>query len=214
MPDAFLISIGAVNVIGSTLCALHIFRSKAGEAYRYWGWMHLSYALMPFFGLGDDLIGLQDDSRLDFVMGGFSLFFSLMTLVFYLFAVLIENRNIRSGRTTQIALGTTTLLLLGLYQAPALFEVSRQVFRLGLLPAGLLAFWLFGRVLHARGHLLAWPGAVMIVSLGFSLAGFLSLLLIAGDNPWRGYGWYAFSWIGVAGLWLAWHLSRRPGLRD
>ena len=43
---------------------------------------------MPFYGLGDDFIGLQDETRLDFVMGGFSAFFSLLTLLFLIILIL------------------------------------------------------------------------------------------------------------------------------
>ena len=63
MPDVFLISIGLLNVVGSGLCAVYVFRSRARDTYVYWGLMHLSYALMPLFGLGDDFIGLQDEKK-------------------------------------------------------------------------------------------------------------------------------------------------------
>ena len=98
MPDAFLIAIGLINIVGSGLCAIDTFRSHARDTYIYWGMMHLSYALMPFFGLGDDLIGLQDETRLDFIMGGFSAFFSLLTLLFFFFAALIDATRVKPGK--------------------------------------------------------------------------------------------------------------------
>jgi hypothetical protein len=208
-PDAFLITVGLINIAGSGLCAIYTFRSHARDTYVYWGLMHLSYALMPLFGLGDDFIGLQDETRLDFIMGGFSAFFSLLTLLFFFFAALIDATRVKPNKWLNGAIVVIIGLLLILFQTPALFDLSRTFFRAVILPVGLLAFLLFARYLRSRGHLIDWPGLTLLLSFFFSLAGFLSLVLLSRENPWRAYGWYLYSWIGVAGLWVTWYLSLR-----
>ena len=208
-PDAFLVAVGLINIVGSGLCAIYTFRSHARDTYVYWSLMHLSYALMPLFGLGDDFIGLQDETRLDFVMGGFSAFFSLLTLLFFFFAALIDATRVKPGKFLNGAIVVIIILLLDLFQTPALFDLSRTFFRAVILPVGLLAFLLFARYLRSRGHLIGWPGLTLLLSFFFSLAGFLSLVLLSPENPWRAYGWYLYSWIGVAGLWVTWYISLR-----
>jgi hypothetical protein len=208
-PDAFLVAVGLINIVGSGFCAIYTFRSHARDTYVYWGLMHLSYALMPLFGLGDDFIGLQDKTRLDFIMGGFSAFFSLLTLLFFFFAALIDATRVKPGKFLNGVIVVLIILLLVLFQTPALFDLSRTFFRAVILPVGLVAFLLFARYLRSRGHLIGWPGLTLLLSFFFSLAGFLSLVLLSPENPWRAYGWYLYSWIGVAGLWVTWYLDLR-----
>eukprot|EP01084_Bolivina_argentea_P303726 524453_1 len=203
-----MLILGIINVLSCYIAGFMTY--KHGKKLNVnsktpWCLLQLSYGTMPFFGLWDSLIRISKYDNRD--MNGLSSFFSVMTLMFLVSATLIDNKICNISWNIKHMLIYMFIIIpfwLILFLVPALDTIAYSVYPLCMLPIALPAATMIIYYLHKLNILCGTAGFLLLMSLLFSVLGFVSLKIWDKDNSARMFGWYIFCWLSVILLYILW----------